>query len=192
MNPIIKYLDPDATEEPRLGCVGNIANYVTERMMDRFMLDDPIKINQGYCFIWAYLFANLVKSSGKKAEYISTDRHVVVRVNGYYYDSCCTDGQENLNDVMSHEGIVFNISNRALCFFWGIAGIYARLFREVIKEVEPENSANPANFGDAKYKKAMRHRGDMYMSDALYLAKKIGIELNDADVGMEEVYEEFC
>ena len=58
-NKAIKDLAPSLVEGsiefPKFDCIEEVTCWVTDKMMEKFKLEEPEQINRGYCFIWAYL-----------------------------------------------------------------------------------------------------------------------------------------
>ncbi len=123
---------------PRFSTKSEICNFVTDAMMDKYDLSEPSRINNGYCFIWAYLVGLLWPDN---VRYVTNDNHVVLfdPKSGLYHDAENPEGTKILNDIdwMSVGGET--VSSGLMIYFWGHVGLHKHELRELVAVIEPRS-----------------------------------------------------
>ncbi len=113
----------------------SIAQFTTDVICDYYGVD-PRRINQGYCFIWAYLFWTLAKDK-MEVRFKSNYNHVVVHTGGRFYDSEHINGMSELSKMpffearRALEADDYNIVEMAQ--YWASNGLQAHKFRGLMR-----------------------------------------------------------
>ncbi len=125
----------DIVHLPALRRPSSIAQFTTDVMCDRYGLS-PYSINNGYCFIWAYLFWSIAKDK-MEVRFKSNHNHVVVEVDGKFYDSEHILGERRLSKMeffearRADEAEDYDITE--MVAYWSRNGCQAWEFRNAVK-----------------------------------------------------------
>ena len=123
---------------PKFTSITEVCQYVTTYMIKRYDLYDEAQINTGYCFIWAYLVWALW--SKDDVVFKTVTGHVVVKCDGYFYDS------EHINGSSSTDGFCGFYSSRTekvvdvrwMSWFWTRNGNKHKEFRRILRRFDPK------------------------------------------------------
>jgi hypothetical protein len=117
---------------PKFEHIEEVCEFVTKYMVKRYNLSEPGLINCGYCFIWAYLVWALWPKGG--VEFTSTDGHVAVRYQGYYFDAEHPDGEAETDWVFnSYDEDLMDINVHGLAWYWCRDGLEKMELRRIIR-----------------------------------------------------------
>jgi hypothetical protein len=131
---------------PQFNNIEEVGDFVTKYMVKHYKLGTYLRINNGYCFIWAYLVWALMK---EPVSFVSSDGHVVVKYKGMYYD-CETYGQQSIEDIDYMDDNAVSTDVKGMAWYWARCGVCKREFRKVIRATHMRlyNCIVRGGFGD--------------------------------------------
>ena len=112
---------------PEFKNISEVCEFVTEFLLERYDLEKPIYINNGYCFIWAYL----VWALWDHVEFCTADDHVVVKVDDLYYDSVNPEGCADA-DLMCGDCELVHTNVYGMAWFWTKVGLCKDEFKTIL------------------------------------------------------------
>lgn len=114
---------------PQFKNIEEVGDFVTVYMVKHYKLRTYFKINNGYCFIWAYLVWALMK---EPVSFATSDGHVVVKYKNKYYD-CENYAVDNLKSIdwMNDDAVSTDV--KGMSWYWARCGVYKREFRKVVR-----------------------------------------------------------
>ena len=115
-----------------------ICEKVTNWMVKKFKLYHSDAINQGYCFIWAYLVEAL---TNEDVDWFTNEDHVALlrHADDAFYDACNWAGCEDIEDVFVCGNTPCRVTRNHAIHFWANVGFHDRKFRQIVKRLEPDN-----------------------------------------------------
>ena len=117
-------------ELPTFKTIPDVCQFVADFLMKKYDLQEPSWINQGYCFIWAYLVWALWK---KPLNFVSSDGHVLIESDGLYYDAANCYGYETLEDAEVDPDQVADLNVKGMAWYWSRCGTYKHEFRKILR-----------------------------------------------------------
>lgn len=145
---------------PDFKTLPEVCEYVTNFLMKKYSLDKASWINQGYCFIWAYLVWALWK---QPIEFVSTDGHVVVYDGTLYYDASNSEGYEALEDAELDPDEAADLGVKGMAWYWARCGTYKAEFRKILRSTHSKLYRAIAKGGLNRYDPS-----DLYVDDVPY------------------------
>jgi hypothetical protein len=113
---------------PELKTIDEVSEFVSNFMIKRYKLDCISDINEGYCFIWAYLVWALMP---EPVDFVTDDGHVVIRYKGEYYDAT-SFGFYELDDILN-DGTPKTVDVKQMAWYWARVGSHRGKFRSIIR-----------------------------------------------------------
>jgi hypothetical protein len=115
----------------------SLCDYVTDWMLRRYNLDGDYEINQGYCFIWAYLVWALWPHGG--VTFKTVTQHVIVVYKGEHFDATNTSGHDDVGHFVCFGGLRTpkHTDVESMAWFWARSGKQYREFRRLIRKFTP-------------------------------------------------------
>lgn len=117
-------------ELPEFKNLTEVCKFVTKFMKKQYDLKRDNDINNGYCFIWAYLVWAL---NEEEVKFATTDNHVVVEHNGLFYDSTNLSGCEFLEDIDLDLDETAFVDVKGMAWYWARCGTAKKEFRSVLR-----------------------------------------------------------
>jgi hypothetical protein len=121
---------PDLADAPKFTDINDASRYATEFVMKKYKLKYENDINQGYCYIWAYIVWALMPAGSVK--FVSSNAHVAIECESKYYDAT-TFGTFDIDSIMCHNEIM-ELSIEDMSWYWCRMGTYRRFFRDLLKK----------------------------------------------------------
>lgn len=106
----------------------SLCDYITKFMMTKYDLPHPSSINQGYCFIWAYL-VYFCWPNKTDLSFVTATNHICLGFQGKFYDSA--HFSEEAAWVLDNPTFKSTILQNA-CGYWARADGARREFKKVI------------------------------------------------------------
>lgn len=116
---------------PEFKNLTEVCYFVTNFVKKKYDLDFDFQINQGYCFIWAYLVWALSKQDVK---FVTTDGHVLVFCDDNYYDAEHPFGFFDLESLKISLDEVEEVDVRGMAWYWARCGVAKKEFRSVLRK----------------------------------------------------------
>jgi hypothetical protein len=116
---------------PKLETIDDVSIYVTKFMLKRYRLSEG-DINNGYCFIWAYLVWALMK---EPVNFVMDDGHVAILFDGTYYDSD-TFGAHDIDSIIrpcDYHDSAIETDVDSMAWYWTRCGTHRKEFRTILK-----------------------------------------------------------
>lgn len=117
-------------ELPEFKTLPQVCEVVTDFLVKKYELNAPSDINQGYCFIWAYLVWALWK---KPLKFVSSDGHIVIEHNGLFYDSISHEGCDDLELMEVNLDEAADLGIKGMAWYWARCGTYKVEFRKILR-----------------------------------------------------------
>lgn len=132
---------------PEFKDLPDVCRFVTKFVTKQYNLSYESDINRGYCFIWAYLVWALSK---EEVHFATSDGHVVVDHNGFYYDSSNPDGYEYMEAADLHESETRYVDVYGMAWYWTRCGTAKKEFRSLLRRTcnKLYNSVRVGGFDD--------------------------------------------
>lgn len=126
---LAKFLDVDKL--PRSRRINIIGRFVAERIKDKYSIS-AYDINNGYCFIWAYLVWAILQD--ETISFQSNYNHVVVSYKGKFYDSDHITGSKLLTKMEFfgyNSGDTMDVEQ--MCRYWSRHGYRASELKKAMR-----------------------------------------------------------
>lgn len=122
----------NARRLPKFKTLPEVCNFVTAFLMKKYGLYLESHINQGYCFIWAYLVWALWK---ERLDFVSSDGHVLIYDANkcLYYDASNCEGYETLEDAEVDPNEIADLGIKGMAWYWARCGTYKAEFRRILR-----------------------------------------------------------